>query len=533
MFNRFFYDQFSEASNYDIDINFESDNNFDIDFSTDKIRDILRSIDCNKAQGPDNIHGIILKTCSNSLARPLSILFKLIFNTGILLIEWKRANVVPVFKKGEKLNVENYRPISLTCISAKVMERIMYDELFCRTHQLIDSRQNGFLKNNSCAMNMARLIESVSTTLLQDLPTDIIYFDFAKAFDTANHDLILNKLKYQYNIDGRMLKFFKSYLTNRSQRVVLDNCTSDVVTVLSGVPQGSILGPLLFVLFINDIFFNIDENSRIGLYADDTKLWRKIATSADCDILQRDIDTLNTWCIRNKMKFNTDKCKVITVANTEPLDWHDHHSFILKKGNQMLGMTKRTCHFVFDRGKKRMLYLTLVRSNFEHCSTSWRPVDIVDIQKFEAIQKRAIKWINCEEGYSYTDELYAIRCKQADILPLQLHFELNDLVFFYKIIYKLIPVSLPSYISPYTGDSRLRKAHMDSMSFVINNNTSITLDNVHSNSKFFKSYFYRTLHTWNKLPLNIRQSRSLVKFKLDVKNFLWYRLLSINSLELG
>ena len=100
-------------------------------------------------------------------------------------------------------------------------------------------------------------------------------------------------------------------------------------------------------------------------------------------------------------------------------------------------------------------------------------------------------------------------------------------------MYKLIPVSLPSYISPYTGDSRLRKAHMDSMSFVINNNTSIILDNVHSNSKFFKSYFYRTSHIWNKLPLNIRQSCSLVKFKLDVKNFLWNRLLSMNSLELG
>ena len=152
-------------------------------------------------------------------------------------------------------------------------------------------------------------------------------------------------------------------------------------------------------------FCNIDEKSRIGFYADDTKQRRKIATSSDCDILQRDIVTLNNWCIRNKMKFNRDKCKVLTVANTEPLfmnelpfskysynlgdyildytscdrdleifinerfDWHDHHNYILEKSYQMLGMTKRTYHFVFDRGKKRMLYLTLVRSNFEHCST--------------------------------------------------------------------------------------------------------------------------------------------------------------------
>ena len=215
-----------------------------------------------------------------------------------------------------------------------------------------------------------------------------------------------------------MLKFFKNYLNNRNQRVVLDNCNSDIVPVLSGVPQGSILGPLLFVLFINDIYESIDGNSNINLYADDTKLWREINNYADCAILQKDIDRLHKWCIVNNMKFHENKCKVLTVTNSKPLfmdvlpftthpytlgniildytscerdlglfinerfEWQDHHNHILKKAYQMLGLTKRTCHFVFDRGKKRSLYLALVRSNFEHCSIIWCPVNAVDTCKF-------------------------------------------------------------------------------------------------------------------------------------------------------
>ena len=185
----------------------------------------------------------------------------------------------------------------------------------------------------------------------------------------------------------------------------------------------------------------------------------------------------------------------LAILINERLYWHEHHDYVLKKGYQMLEMTKRTCHFVFDRGKKRMLYLTLVRSNFEHCSTIWRPVNIVNLRKFEALQKRAIKWITSEEAYKYSHEIYAIICREANILPLQLHFELNDLVFFYKIVYELIPVSLPAYISPYNGESRLRSSCMDEMSYAVNDNIVIPLDTAHSNSKFFKSFFYRTMHS--------------------------------------
>ena len=265
---------------------------------------------------------------------------------------------------------------------------------------------------------MTTLQDSVFNNLLLDHPTDIIYFDFAKAFDSVNHDILLSKLKFQYHIEERMLKFFKNYLKNRSQRVVYDNCVSNDVEVLSGVPQGSILGPQLFILFINDIYDNINENSRISLYADDTKLWRRIHSALDCDILQKDIDTLYKWTMTNKMKFHADKCKVLSVSNSLPLfvnvlpfskysyqlgntildytccehdlgifvnerfDWQDHHTYILKKASQMFGMAKRTSHFVYDRGKKRSLYLALVRNYFEHCSCVWRPVNSTDITKY-------------------------------------------------------------------------------------------------------------------------------------------------------
>ena len=168
MFNTFFYSQFSRASKYDTDIDFNLDESFEIDFNMGKVKDILSNIDCNKAQGPDNIHGIVLKKCAEALAKPLSIMFKLIYNTGIIPTEWKLANVVPVFKKDDKENVENYRPISIACTCGKVMERIMYDELYCRIINLIDSRQHGFLRNKSCVTNINRQVESISTTLMEN-----------------------------------------------------------------------------------------------------------------------------------------------------------------------------------------------------------------------------------------------------------------------------------------------------------------------------------------------------------------------------
>ena len=157
---------------------------------------------------------------------------------------------------------------------------------------LIDNRQHGFLPNRSCATNLTILIDDITKSLHNNTETNIIYFDFAKVFDSVSHDIILHKLKTRFKIDGRLLKFLQGYLRHRKQRVVLDKVASEVLDVHSGVPQGSILGALLFILFINYIYSQLNPCTRIILYADDTKLWRPINTEQDCKALENNVDML-------------------------------------------------------------------------------------------------------------------------------------------------------------------------------------------------------------------------------------------------
>ena len=318
IFNNYFYKQFSEPSLYNIGIDFTNDSGNEIDLSVARVKSVLDSLEVNKAQGPDVINGAVLKNCSKSLSYPLRKLFNLTYNTGYLPSEWKLANVVPIHKKDDKNKVVNYRPISLTNLVMKVFERILYDELYFRTHEKIGQRQHGFLKNKLCNSNLLTFTESIARSLHENIGTDVIFFDFAKAFDTVSHDVILQKLKVQYKIDGTLLKFFVNYLQGRKQQVIIDNAVSNSVDVLSGVPQGSILGPLLFVLFMNDIYESIDAETNIELYADDTKIWREIKSESDCDFLQKDIDALYAWPRKNKMSFHPDKCKVVSIYDFRP-----------------------------------------------------------------------------------------------------------------------------------------------------------------------------------------------------------------------
>ena len=557
LFNDYFYEQFAHMSEYDVDIDFSNDELFDIDFSCTRIKQFLDNINTNKAAGPDGIHGSVLKHCSVSLCRPLSIIYRLIYNTGIIPQEWKSANIVPIYKKGDKNLVSNYRPISLLCLSAKIMERVILDQLLDLTKNFLNPVQHGFLSEKSCATNLITLTDDIAHSLFNDIGTDIIYFDFAKAFDTVNHDLLLLKLKKNYHIEGRLLKFITNYLKDRRQRVTLDNAFSDYKPVKSGVPQGSILGPLLFVLFINDISAVISSGTNICLFADDTKIWRAMHNESDCKVLQNDIDNLDSWCKENKMSFHPGKCKVVslisdrnrltqlsmlpfsqfsyTLGNSvlnyeeseidlgvtinDQLTWLDQQNKTLSKASQMLGLTKRTCHFLIHGKRKRTLYLTMVRSHFEHCSVIWRPVTATQLNNFEVIQKNAIKWILNEEFVSYSNyETYLRKCKNLNILPISKHFELTDLCFFHKVLNGYVSTKLPNYVVKYRGNSRLRNKHLDTDCYVseLEQNSKCKLS-----SPIFKNFFYRTTFLWNKLPRDIRDISNTISFTARVKQFLW------------
>ena len=363
----------------------------------------------------------------------------------------------------------------------KIFERCIRKELFAACEGLLDPRQRGFVNGKSCTTQMIPFADSLAVSLNDKSRSDIVYFDFAKAFDSVSHDLILHKLKHLYGVDGLMLRFIKSYLQGRQQQVVIGGSISSKLPVQSGVPQGSIIGPLLFVIFINDMFSCISEGTNIALYADDTKIWRSIEQYDDHFVLQNDIDRLFAWSIENKMTFHPSKCKVLSVTMqrnildnlpfniywynlnnvmidyvpshkdlglivTNKLLWGAHCDKLVTSASSKLGLLMRTCHFTINKRQKRAFYLSIVRSIFEHCSVIWCPQTATHLSKFAAIQKRAIKWINGQQFDSYSEDVFFAKQKELKILPIRLKFIHNSLMLFYKIVNGLIGICLSNYL---------------------------------------------------------------------------------------
>ena len=259
------------------------------------------------------------------------------------------------------------------------------------------------------------------------------------------------------------------------------------------------------------------------------------------------------------MAFHPQKCKVISIAHRSPpllgilpdiqyfyylgenpleyadsekdlgvdintkLNFNDQCERLYSKANQQFGLTKRTCYFVNDIKRKRSLYLALIRSQFEHCSPIWRPINKTMINKLENLQKQCIKWILSEEYYSYSAyDVYLRKCRQVRLLPLVKRFDFNDLVLFYKIVYKMLPIQLPNYLKFYEGNSRLRSCHLDHLSITSSINPKYNaMTNTNKNCALYKSFFYRVHLQWNLLSLELRSINSISKFRLEVLKHLW------------
>ncbi len=366
-----------------------------------------------KAIGPDGIHPHVLNEVP-AFAKPLYILFKQSMDTGSLPSDWTDANICAIHKKKSRTDPNNYRPVSLTSHVIKTFERIiLYDILdYCNRYDLISCHQHGFRAGKSCLTNLLECFDDW-TRSYDHRPkrgTDIIYTDFQKAFDSVQHNRLLYKLS-KYGFSENLLSWINNFLRHRRQRVVLNGTPSDWQHVESGVPQGTILGPILFLFFINDLPGL--TTCKVKLFADDAKLYSDIDNINDCINLQRDLDVVCKWANDWLISFNKEKCVVLRIKKhvefdytldnyklTEVPDQSDlgitvsndlkpskHIAKIAKKANQKIGMIRR-CFSNHSHSVIVPLYKSIVRPTLETCSPAWNPWLVKDKTALDKVQKR-------------------------------------------------------------------------------------------------------------------------------------------------
>ena len=324
-FNEFFASVFNEKTNEPGEQLPKSTDSsiLDIVINEDVVMKTLKKLKPGKSPGPDGLHPRVLKEAREEIAPGLTIIFQASINRGVLPDEWLCANVSPIFKKGKKHIAGNYRPVSLTCIACKMLESIIREVVmnFLKTNKLLSDKQFGFLSGRSCTLQLLTMLDKWTSILDRGGAIDVIYFDFMKAFDKVPHGRLLQKLR-AYGIDGKLHAWIQSFLTNRRQRVTVNEANSCWEQVTSGVPQGSVLGPLLFVVFIDDMPEVVDDDSLLIMFVDDAKLHREIKTISDKEIEQEDCNKLSQWADTNGMSHHPDKCHVLKIGERE-LTLHD------------------------------------------------------------------------------------------------------------------------------------------------------------------------------------------------------------------
>lgn len=374
----------------------------------------LKTIKSSLRSGPDGIPACVLKNCAHALATPLAIMFNVSLKYGYFPQFWRKSYIIPIFKSGNKSDITNYRGIAKLSAIPKLFEKCLTDSLFHSVSSMISPYQHGFRKGCSAVTNILQLTTLTNRAFKDGQLMDVIYTDFSKAFDKINHNLLLTKLNL-LGFTSNALSWLRSYLTCRTQCVILDNTISNEICASSGVPQGSHLGPLLFSLFINDLPL-VMKHCNILMYADDVKMFLSYKLSSDGAYLQQDLNSFYAWCKYNQMELNLKKCKHMRFSRNctsmihyfldgyqlelvgefldlgillDPkLDFCKHITMTINKARGVLAYIKRWSKEFTDANVTKQLYTSLVRPILEYGSIVWDPEINMHIDRIESVQKQ-------------------------------------------------------------------------------------------------------------------------------------------------
>ena len=508
-----------------------------INVETDDVKAKINRIKLNSAPGPDKFGPRVLAELQTVIALPLSIIFNKSLLSGEVPPDWRCANVTSVYKKGSRSIAENYRPISLTSIICKLLESIIHDSIVAhlREQNLINTSQHGFTQHRSCLTNLLHYLETLTSLLDAGHNVDVFYLDLSKAFDRVPHQRLLAKVKC-HGVEGNIYNWIKSWLSDRKQRTVLNGSCSSWSNVTSGVPQGSVLGPLLFIIFINDIDNAVDTlHCALFKFADDTKGVHVVNSEDDALKLQIDLDNLHKWSVEWQMLFNFEKCHVLHLGNNNPhhvytINGHvlasveeekdlgiyisssctpsKHVAAAAQKANQVLGQLLRAFTYR-DKYNFIKLYKQYVRPHLECCVQAWSPWLQQDIDLLEKVQQRAVNAVSGLSG-SYNERL-----SQLNLLSLLDRRLRGDMIQTYKMVHEIDDVNATDFFtfSNTQHNHATRQAATVTDTVVV---PSLGLSQGPSKLELRRNFFtQRVVAPWNALPPGVHSASSVEQFKIQ------------------
>jgi hypothetical protein len=432
----------------------------------DLIKQVINGLKSKSSSSKDGISTIVLKKLEPLLSRSLALIINQSLKTGIFPEKLKLAKVIPVYKKNETFNVENYRPISILPAISKVFEKVVHLQIYSyfNQHKILSNSQYGFREEHSTEHALFEIVDRVSSALDGGLSPIAIFLDLSKAFDTINYDILLSKLEH-YGFRGSTLGWLRSYLTNRSQYVAYDNVSSATLPVSLGVPQGSILGPLLFIIYTNDIQNSTDFFHFI-IYADDTNLINSMVYH-DYAVVHNELKKVYEWLCINGLSLNIPKTKLMIFHNknktvhdsenikvndkpiervtnfnflgvilNENLNWDSHVDSVCLRISRFIGVLNKLKHYI-PIYILMTLYNSLILSRCTYGILAWG----CNTTRIYKLQKKAIRIITNSKYNAHTEPLF----KFLELLKIQDIYKMNSLKFYYKHCHNQLPHYLQQF----------------------------------------------------------------------------------------